>query len=101
MDYYADREGDITHILEEIICSSNDDVPRFLKFFEKMIAEGKITHTPRFQKSKSAIKLLPDEKAEAKVEKNKIKAEKAKAAEKKQSAGSSMGDLEKMILAKR
>ena len=42
--------------------------------------------------TKSRIKLLPDEKAEAKVEKQKIK-------DKKGSGG--MGDLEKMILAKR
>ena len=42
--------------------------------------------------TKSSIKLLPDEKAEAKVEKQKIK-------DKKSCGG--MGDLEKMILAKR
>ena len=42
--------------------------------------------------TKSRIKLLPDEKAEAKVEKQKIK-------DKKSCGG--MGDLEKMILAKR
>lgn len=79
MTYYSDRDGDLTHILEEIICSTNDDIPRFLSFFERMIAEGKLTSTARFQKTKANIKMLPDERVEAKVEKNKIKAEKAKA----------------------
>jgi hypothetical protein len=80
LTYYIDRDGDITHILEEIICSSNDDIPRFLSFFDRMIAESKLTSTARFQKTKANIKMLPDERVEAKVEKNKIKAEKAKAA---------------------
>jgi DnaJ homolog subfamily C member 9 len=99
LDYYLDREGDITHILEEIICSSNDDVARFLGFFDKAIEEGKITSTKKFTKSRGSIKLLPDERVEAKEEKNRIKAEKAKANEKK--AGGSMADLEKMILSRR
>ena len=80
LTYYIDRDGDITHILEEIICSTNDDIPRFLSFFDRMIAEGKLTSTARFQKTKANVKMLPDERVEAKVEKNKIKAEKAKAA---------------------
>jgi DnaJ family protein C protein 9 len=66
LDYYLDREGDITHILEEIICSSNDDVARFLSFFDKAIAEGKLTSTKKFTKSRGSIKLLPDERVEAK-----------------------------------
>ncbi len=48
LDYFIDREGEITHILEEIICSRNEDVPRFIQFFEKMIAEGKLEQTNRF-----------------------------------------------------
>ena len=80
LTYYSDRDGDLTHILEEIICSTNDDIPRFLSFFDRMIAEGKLTSTARFQKTKANVKMLPDERVEAKVEKNKIKAEKAKAA---------------------
>jgi len=99
LDYYLDRDGDVTHILEEIICSTNDDVPRFLTFLDKAIAEGKLTTTKKFTKSRGTIKLLPDERVEAKQEKNRIKAEKAKANEKK--AGGSMADLEKMILSRR
>lgn len=98
--YYNDRDGDVTHILEEIMCSHNEDVPRFIAFFDKQIAEGKLTNTKKYIKSKGAIKLLPDEKVEAKQEKNRIKAEKAKANDKKM-AGGSMADLEKMILSKR
>lgn len=99
LDYYLDRDGDVTHILEEIICSTNDDVPRFLTFLDKAIAEGKLTTTKKFTKSRGTVKLLPDERVEAKQEKNRIKAEKAKANEKK--AGGSMADLEKMILSRR
>ena len=99
-EYYTDRDGDITHILEEIMCSHNDDLPRFIAFFDKQIAEGKLTNTKKYTKSKGSIKLLPDERAEAKQEKNRIKAEKAKANDKKMGGGS-MADLEKMILSKR
>ena len=30
IDFYVDNEGDVTHILEEIICSTNDDRERFM-----------------------------------------------------------------------
>lgn len=73
LEYYRDRDGDITHILEEIMCSSNDDVPRFLAFFEKSIAKGDIQATKKYLKSKDAVKMLPDERLEAKQEKNRIK----------------------------
>ena len=66
LDYFLDRDGDITHILEEIICSNNDDVGRFLAFYDKAIEEGKLTSTKKFTKSRGGIKLLPDERVEAK-----------------------------------
>ncbi len=94
IEYYEDKGGDITHILEEIICSENDDIARFVAFFEEKIKQGTIKRTKKFDATKAKVKLLPDEKAEAKEEKKKIKTEKAK-------KGSSMADLEKMILAKR
>jgi len=48
LDYYVDREGEITHILEEIICSRNEDVPRFIQFYERMIAQGRLEQGSRF-----------------------------------------------------
>lgn len=49
----------------------------------------------KFNQTKTKIQLLPDEQKEAKAEKANIKQKAAK------SAGGSMEDLEKMILAKR
>ena len=34
LDYFVDNDGDVTHMLESIICSMNEDVPRFVKFYE-------------------------------------------------------------------
>lgn len=73
----------------------NEDVSRFLEFFDKKIQEGVLKKTTSFEKSRKKIELLPDEKAEAKAEKQKLKAKKEKA------ANGSMADLEQMILAKR
>ena len=64
------------HIIEEIICSENSDISRFIAFFEAKIAEGKLQRTKRFESTKGRIKLNADEKAEAKEEKNRLKAQK-------------------------
>ena len=75
------------------MCSTNDDVPRFVTFFENQISLGLLSPCPKFLKSKGAIAMLVDEKAEAKAEKEKIK--------KKKGSPNDTADLEKMILAKR
>lgn len=95
IEFYEEQNGDISKILEFIICSMNEDVPRFVEFYEAKIKSGALKKTPNFEKSKKKIQLLPDERAEAKVEKQKLKQKKEKA------ASGSIGDLEKMILAKR
>ena len=100
LDYFVDHDGDVTHMLESIICSMNEDVPRFVKFYEQKIKEGVLgDEQGLFKKTKGKIQLLPDEKAEAKKEKSKLKQKQAKAA--KDAGVGSMADLEKMILAKR
>ena len=93
IEFYNDHEGNITKILEFIMCSRNEDVPRFIEFYETKIAAKELKRFKAFDQSKKKIEMLPDEKAEAKVEKQKLKAKKEK--------GGSMEDLEKMILAKR
>ena len=35
--FYEENEGDISGILEHIMCSENEDLPRFVKFFEENI----------------------------------------------------------------
>lgn len=66
LDFYEEKEGDLTHILECIIASENTDVPRFVKFYEDQIKLGVIQTTELFETSKGKISELPDEKAEAK-----------------------------------
>lgn len=36
--------GNVRLLLENIICSKNEDVPRFLKFYDEMIKEGKLNN---------------------------------------------------------
>ena len=69
IEFYEQQKGDITKILEFIICSMNEDVPRFLEFFDSKIQEGVLKKTASYDKSRKKIELLPDEKLEAKAEK--------------------------------
>ena len=73
----------------------NEDIPRFMEFFDLKIQAGILKKTASFDKSRKKIELLPDERAEAKSEKQNLKAKKEKA------TNGNMADLEKMILAKR
>ena len=75
------------------MCSTNDDVPRFLEYFERQVTLGLLQSYPKFDKSKGNISMLADERAEAKAEKQKIKQKKC--------PSNDTLDLEKMILAKR
>ena len=76
------------------MCSKNEDLPRFITFYELKIKEKVIKHYKVFDTSKKQVELMADEKVEAKAELNKLKTQKQK-----ESGG--MADLEKMILAKR
>lgn len=67
------------------MCSSNEDLSRFIKFFEKEIAAGRvIEHIQKFESSKKQVKMMRDEKDEA----EKLKKEKG------------MGDLVTAIMLK-
>lgn len=60
------RKGNITFLLENIMCSSNEDLPRFIKFYEEEIAAGNIEeHIQKFESTKKQVKLMRDEKDEA------------------------------------
>ena len=98
INFYKKYDGDVRGILEHIIASSNDDIPRFIEYYERMFSEKTLEKTKKFEKTKKEIKLLPDEKDDAMKEKDKIKKAKANKAA---AAGGSMADLEKMILAKK
>ena len=76
------------------MCSENEDLPRFIKFYEESFKLKLIEKTEAFEISKSKVNMMADEKAEARAEKAKLK-------KKKQEKENSMADLEKMILARK
>ena len=55
------------------MCSRNEDVPRYIAFYESKIKDKVIENFPAFKKSKIAVELMADERVEAKAEKNKLK----------------------------
>jgi len=81
----------MTKLLEFIMCSRNEDLPRFIAFFDQKIKDKLLKPTKLYEQTKLKVTMLPDEKAEAKEIKKQMKAKKE----------ASMHDLEKMILAKR
>ena len=78
IDSYEDMEGDISTILQCIMCSDNSDLPRYIAFYEAAIARGDLEETALFSASKTNVVALEDEAAEAKEEKNKLKKKKQK-----------------------
>ena len=97
-NFYTEFKGDMKGLLEHIIASRNEDIPRFITFFEKCFQDGSLIKTAKFTQTKGKVKQLADEKAEAENEAEKIKTAKAN---KKGANGGSFADLEKMILAKK
>ena len=95
--FYEEMEGDISTILQCIMCSENEDLPRYIAFYEQAITDEEIELTPLFTASKDRVVALEDETAEAKAEKKKLKKKKQAGKENKKN---DMGDLEAMILAK-
>ena len=51
----------MAQLIESIPLSSNDDVPRFIQFFEDQIKNGSIEKYKSFDKTKNKVKLLKDE----------------------------------------
>ena len=101
LQFYQEMEGDISTILQCIMCSENEDLPRFIEFFEAAIARGDLEDTASFRASRSKVVILDDEAAEAKVEKKKMKKAKKAGKENTANSGGDMASLEQMILAKR
>lgn len=98
ISFYEEMEGDISTILQCIMCSENEDLPRYIAFYEQAILSEDIERTALFTVSKGRVVTLEDETSEAKAEKKKIK--KKKQAGKENKKNNDMGDLEAMILAR-
>lgn len=67
---YLEYEGDMDHILEEVMCASIDDEPRFRDLLTKLIEEESLPALPAFvkeskQKRKRRRKRYEDEAKEA------------------------------------
>ena len=55
------HKGDVTLILETIPLSRNEDVERYLKFYEDLITQKKLEEFKKFATSRKKIKKLKDE----------------------------------------
>ncbi len=73
IEYYEEYKGDMTNILEFIPLSTNDDIKRFIKFYDKCIKDKKIKKLKNFTRTKKNIKLLEsDDEEQVAREKEKI-----------------------------
>lgn len=53
--------------------SENEDIERFVEFFDEEIKNDSLPNFPSYQKTKDKIQLLPDEKEEAEEALKKLK----------------------------
>lgn len=56
----------MTLLLECIMLSENEDVPRFIELIENRIMSGELKKYKIFDKTKNKVKLLKDESEEVK-----------------------------------
>jgi DnaJ family protein C protein 9 len=61
-------QGDVTLILENIMLSENDDLPRFIETYENLIKEKKLKRCKAFYISKKKVKLLEEPNEEEQIE---------------------------------
>ena len=51
-------------LIQSIPLSVNEDIPRYIAFFETMINKGQLPKFPKFATTKNKVILLRDEKEE-------------------------------------
>jgi hypothetical protein len=61
LDFFEENEGDITFVLEAIPYSSNNDVARFVKFFESQISNYDESLYKNFELTKRFVKPYAEE----------------------------------------
>ena len=66
INFYNTNGGDIKKILEWIPYSKNDDVPRYIKIYEKLFKKKTLTKTKKFDETKDKVELLKVDAEEAK-----------------------------------
>ena len=66
INFYNSNGGDIKKILEWIPYSTNDDVQRYIKIYEKLFKKKSLTKTKKFDETKNKVELLKEDAEEAK-----------------------------------
>ena len=66
INFYKSNDGDIKKILEWIPFSKNEDVPRYIKIYEKLFKNKTLTKNKKFEESKNKVELLKEDAEEAK-----------------------------------
>ena len=66
INFYNENGGDMTSLLEWIPLSKNGDVERYMKVYEKLFKNKKIKKNKKFDETKDKVKLLKEDKDEAK-----------------------------------
>ena len=66
INFYNSNCGDIKKILEWIPYSTNDDVQRYIKIYEKLFKKKTLTKTKKFDETKNKVELLKEDAEEAK-----------------------------------
>lgn len=64
LKFYEEHEGNMVKLIESIPLSKNEDIPRFIAFFEKKIEDKVIPRHKAFDKTKKKVRLLKDEEEE-------------------------------------
>ena len=66
INFYKSNDGDIKKILEWIPYSTNEDVQRYIKIYEKFFKKKTLDKTKKFDESKNKVELLKEDAEEAK-----------------------------------
>jgi DnaJ family protein C protein 9 len=61
IDYYNQHQGSMVELIESIPLSRNEDISRFISYFEKQIESKTIPHFKAFDKTKNKVRLLKNE----------------------------------------
>lgn len=64
VEYYRQHEGSMIELIESIPLSRNEDIPRFISFFEEQIESKAIPRFKAFEKTKNKVRLLQSEEKE-------------------------------------
>lgn len=68
LQYIFRNKGNMKKLLETIILSKNEDIPRFIEFYDKQIEQGNLTEYKAYETSKNKIKTLREDPEAQKID---------------------------------